>query len=173
MVEKSDSVDLEIEIRSGTILGLVEETVSDNFGIRSVSFVGINVSHVGIKSIAAYGEGIGCEYLEGACFKFLLSCFDSFYSTCSCYSFVNFGKSYRTFCNTAAPVSRDSFAVLNSLDDEFEVGLPIDTGRYDEGVGASCKSAAVVGNVGNTCGLTSGRSTHGVCVLAYELAVVA
>ena len=52
-----DAVDIDIEVRSGAVFGFVEVAVLDNLGILFEVCVGINVSLVGIKLLAADGEG--------------------------------------------------------------------------------------------------------------------
>ena len=72
----------------------------------------------------------------------------------------------------AGPVSVDGFAVHRSGDGVLVVRSPVDTGRNEVGVRAGSLGRAVVGNVGNTGSFASGRSAHGVGVLADELAAV-
>ena len=48
------------------MFALVEDAVLDNFGIGSVSSVGIDVGKIVLKNLAAYGELRSVEHVEGA-----------------------------------------------------------------------------------------------------------
>ena len=56
LVEESYAIDTEIEVRSRTILGLVEISVGYNLGVGSVICIGINIGLVRIKLRFVYGE---------------------------------------------------------------------------------------------------------------------
>ncbi len=55
-VQKLDTVDLEIKVRSGTVFGFMEVSVRDDFSISLVSGICVNISLIGIQSLAVYLE---------------------------------------------------------------------------------------------------------------------
>ena len=115
-------------------------------------------------------EVVGVENVDFALCKFR-SHFDDFFNGAFCCRFAaDVGEHDAAGFQSAGPVGFNCFALCGLSDDVFEVRCPIDSGRNDEGVGASLKSAAVVRHVGDACSFACGRCTHGVCVLADELA---
>ena len=150
----------------------MEVSVSDDFGIFLVCFVGVDVCKIGFQLLAVYGEVGGIEYMDGAVLKTLLYFVKSCLGAFCCCLFVNFGKNNRTGLKGSGPVCRDLFACCCSLDREFEVRSPVDSGRNDEGVRSCVYGASVVGNVRNACILTCGRSAHGVSMLGDQYAAV-
>ena len=122
----------------------MEVTVGNNLGVGSVVSVGVNVGHVRGKGFAVYGEGGSIKYMEGAVGKFLFSFGDCFGSACGSNSGVDLAEFNGTVGDAFAPVGSDFFAVQVAVYDVLKVRSPVDSGGYDEGVGASCNGAAVV-----------------------------
>ena len=64
-VKQGDAVDLYIKVGSGTELGFLKNTVDNDLGILFVVGIGVDVSHIAGKGLAANGEFSGIEDLEG------------------------------------------------------------------------------------------------------------
>ena len=105
----------------------MEVAVSDSLGVRCVSSIGVNIGCVGIESLAAYCEGSSIKYIELACLDVLYECLKLFEGAFSSYILINACKNYRALCDTAAPVSSDSFALNNLTDDVVVVRSPVDS----------------------------------------------
>ncbi len=169
-VEEGDSVDLDVEVRSGTLLGLVEVTVGNDLGVGGEVGVGVDVGHVAVKLRAVLGEGIGVEDVESAGLELSLGGLDSLNGAGGGNVSVDVGKNDGAGSDGACPVGVDGLAVLDLADHVLEVGAPVDAAGDDEGVGGLLDGAAVVGDVGDVVGLAGGRSAHGVGVLADKKA---
>ena len=63
-IQTGDAVDLQIEVRSGTELGLSEVTIMHDLGVGGVVSVGIDVGHVRGQGLALDGEGGGVIDME-------------------------------------------------------------------------------------------------------------
>ena len=75
VVDDFDSVNVNIEVRSGTQGRLGEAAVLDRFGIRRESIIGIHISQIAFHSGAILGEGGDVEHLAGAGQQFSLDFF--------------------------------------------------------------------------------------------------
>ena len=135
--------------------------------------IGVDVSHVRGDRLAVHGEGGAVEDVE-------LAALDAWRSTSAMASacprrnvLVQVGQHDGAGSRVPGPVSVDGLAVHGSLDGRYSlVGGPVDCGRRSDKCWGRRLGGTVVGNVGNTGGLASGGSAHGVGVLADELAAV-
>lgn len=75
-VEKSNAVDVNIEVRSRTLLRLVEVTVGNNLGVGGVVIVGVDVSLVAGEGLAVNGEGGCVENMESAGLELIFGSLD-------------------------------------------------------------------------------------------------
>lgn len=165
-IQQVDAIDLQIEVRSGTLRGLGEVTVLDDLGITGVSLVGIDVGQVGgdvtvsvdlqevdlegVHSIISLGgEGGAVEDMQLTALQLGNGGIDSFLSAGSGNISVQLGQNHGAGSQSAGPVSVDSLAIDDALDRILIVGSPVDAGRNDVGVGAGLLGGAVVGDVGN------------------------
>ncbi len=172
-VEKFDAVDLDIEIRSRTVLGLKECAVLDDLGVTLICFVAVNVSHiagevtVGVNGSVdvlvlgdRYGECGNVINFDLTALEFGFRLFDRIFGTLGSSLGVDFGQADGSGLNGAGPVSIDSLTLFYAIDVVLEVGLLVDSGRNDEGVRASLGGRTVVRNVGNAGVFAGGGSAH-------------
>ena len=61
-IQQVDAVDRNREIRSRTILGLMEITVGNCFRIRSICSIRVHIRHKGGQRFAVHREGGGVEH---------------------------------------------------------------------------------------------------------------
>ena len=66
-----DAVDVQIEVRSSTVFGLVEVAVGDRLGVGSEVRIGIHIRLVRGQRLAADGEGGGVKDVQGAVLELL------------------------------------------------------------------------------------------------------
>ena len=126
-------------------------------------------SLIAVQGLAVYSEGSDIIYVSLACDQISLC---SFYCFCStlCYSSTKITQLYRAGLQSTTPIGIDRSSICYTFDSILEIRLPVNSGRYQEGIGAGCLSASIIRYVRNTCGLACGRSTHGVCMLADQYA---
>ena len=112
-IQKGNTVDLNIEIRSGTeaLCGLMEVSVRNCLVVSLVICIGIYVSHVAVQSLAVYGEGGRIKYMERTVYQFCRSLINSFLCAL-CNRFTKVSQDNRTGSDIAGPVSVDCFTVL-------------------------------------------------------------
>ena len=145
----------------------MEVSVTYYLMIGSIIRIGIDISLIAVQCLAVYSEGSDIIYVSLACDQISLC---SFYCFCStvCYSSTKIAQLYRAGLQSTTPIGIDRSSICYTFNSILKVRLPVNSGRYQEGIGAGCLSASVVRYVGNACGLTCGRSTHGVCMLADQ-----
>ena len=167
-----DAVDIDIEVRSGAVFGFVEVAVLDNLGILFEVCVGINVSLVGIKLLAADGEGIGVEDVKLAGDDIGLCGIDRFLGARCGDRSIELGELYAVVFEVAEEFFGDGGAVHNGVGNVNKVRSPVDLGGDKSGLRALIGGAAVIGNVGNALFFASGGSAPGIGVLADKDAAV-
>ena len=114
----------------------MEITVGDDLGVGLIIGIGVYVGKIGIKSCTVNCE-CGCiKYMNFAGKQLGLDVLKVFYSAFSSSLLVDLGKNNGAGLKSASPVSLKLFACSCLLDGILEVRSPIDTGGYDEGVGA-------------------------------------
>ena len=94
----------------------MEVSVGDRVGLGNIVAHVVNVRKELGKSFAVYGELGGVEYFKSACFKFFLSCFNSFFGSLCGNSFVDVGQNNGAGSKSAGPVSSDGLALCNTVD---------------------------------------------------------
>ena len=180
VVERGDAVDNEVEVRRGTVLGFHEHAVFHDLRVGDVFAVVVDVCHVRgevtvlihrrvdvLGVCLGHGELGAVKYVERARFELGLDFLDLLRGAfCCCAADVGEGDGTRR--KGTRPVGNDLLAVHDAVDHVLEIGLPVDVGGNDEGVGAGRLGAAVVGDVGNAGRLAGRGSAHGVSVLGDE-----
>ena len=73
-----DAVDVQIEVRSSTVFGLVEVAVGDRLGVGSEVRIGIYIRLVRGQRLAADGEGGGVKDVQLAAFQLSLGRLNGF-----------------------------------------------------------------------------------------------
>ena len=147
----------------------MEVSVTYYLMIGSIIRIGIDISLIAVQGLAVYSEGSDIVYVSLACDQISLC---SFYCFCStvCYSSTKITQLYRAGLQSTTPIGINRSSICYTFNSILKIRLPVNSGRYQESIGAGCLSASVVRYVGNACGLTCGRSTHGVCMLADQYA---
>ena len=145
----------------------MEVSVTYYLMVGSIIRIGIDISFIAVQGLAVYSKGGDIIYMSLACDQISLCNFYCFCSTV-CYSSTKIAQLYRAGLQSTTPIGIDRSSICYTFNSILKVRLPVNSGRYQEGIGAGCLSASVVRYVGNACGLTCGRSTHGVCMLADQ-----
>ena len=84
-IQKVDVINLHIEVRSRTVLGLMEVTIAYYLVIRCVISIGIDICLVAVQSLALYSKFGSIEYMHIASLDVSLCCIYSFLCAL-CYS---------------------------------------------------------------------------------------
>ena len=114
-LQKIDAVDIYIEVRSRTVLRLMEVSVAYDLMIRCVLCIGIYICLVAGQLLALYGEGGSIKYMQIAGLDLGLCLVDGFLcSLCHCAS--QGAQLYRTGCQSSCPVSVDGLSVCYAVD---------------------------------------------------------
>ena len=150
----------------------MEVTVLDDLGLGLEVAHIVDVREIAGEGLALHGEGSGVEDVDLAGLELGLGGVDGFLGALGGDSLVDLGELNGAGGDGAGPVGVDGLAVHGAVNDVLEVGLPVDTGGHDEGVGAGRDGGAVVADVGHTGLLAGGGSTHGVGMLAEQDAAV-
>ena len=123
----------------------MEIAVLYSFCIALIVAEVINICHECCNFFATYRKCICVKYFDLSAFEFSFN-FIKFSLCARSGSLFAYCRKGNGTCGKCACVVNGDFAVVvfNGFDYKFKVRLPVDSGRYDKCIGASCFCGAVV-----------------------------